>query len=349
MENLFGKTREECIAVMKELGEPAFRGRQLYSWLYEKRIRSFSECTDFSKKLREKLEDHFAIDHGKILRVQSDDSDGTKKYLIGLSDGECIETVLMRYHHGNSLCVSSQVGCAMGCAFCASTRGGLVRNLMPGEMLDQIFLVEEAENIRISNVVVMGIGEPLYNYDTVITFLTLANEGFGIGMRKLTVSTCGLVPQIDRLAEEDLQINLAISLHSPFQEIREQLMPVAKRYPIPELLKSCKNYFTKTGRRLTFEYALIAGVNDREEDINELFRLFHGLPVHINLIALNPVSESSLRASDNVNFFHLQLKKKGINATIRRRMGKNIDAACGQLRQKSQMDRRKQLSDNRRP
>ncbi|MDD2414274.1 MAG: 23S rRNA (adenine(2503)-C(2))-methyltransferase RlmN [Eubacteriaceae bacterium] len=337
MNNLFGITKEGCLEVMKKLGEPSFRGNQLYQWLYEKKVTNFDACTNFSKALREKMKADYDIEHGAIIKIQSDPEDQTHKYLIRLQDGECIETVLMAYHHGYSLCVSSQVGCAMGCAFCASTRGGLVRNLTAGEILDQIYLVEDERQVRVSNVVIMGIGEPLANYRAVMDFIALANSGWGIGMRKITLSTCGLVPEIDRLAEEDLQINLAISLHSPFQSVREQIMPIAKRYDIQELLKSCKKYFTKTSRRLTFEYALIAGVNDRPEDVRELTRLFKGLPVHINLIALNPVTESHLKGSKNVNFFSDELKRNGINCTIRRKMGNNIDAACGQLRQQTKI------------
>ncbi|MEG0378595.1 MAG: 23S rRNA (adenine(2503)-C(2))-methyltransferase RlmN, partial [Eubacterium sp.] len=261
---------------------------------------------------------------------------GTKKYLIRLEDGQCIEAVLMRYSHGNSLCVSSQVGCRMGCSFCASTKGGRVRNLTAAEMLDQIFLAEKEAGLRVSNVVIMGIGEPLDNFDQVMRFIELANEGFVIGQRKITLSTCGLIPEIERLADKNLQINLAISLHSPFQKQREILMPIAKRYDLKELLKVCNNYFTKTKRRITFEYALIDGFNDRKEDIIELKRLLGGTPCHVNLIGLNPVTESVYKGSKVVNFFSNELKNQGITCTIRRKIGDNIDAACGQLRQKAE-------------
>ena len=334
MKNIFGSTLEECGEIMKELGEPAYRGKQLFEWLYAKKAMSFDEMSNLSKGLREKLCQKKSLFHGKIVTCQQDPVDYTRKYLIELSDGHCIETVLMSYHHGHSLCVSSQVGCSMGCAFCASTRGGRIRNLSAGEILDQIFLVEQDAEVRITNVVIMGIGEPLDNFDNVMKFIELANEGMGIGQRKITLSTCGLVPQIEKLAERDLQINLAISLHAPFQERREQLMPIAKKYSLKELLKVCNNYFTKTKRRITFEYALIDGFNDRPEDINELVALFKGIPCHINLIGLNPVTESVYKGSRNVNFFSSELKKKGLNCTIRRKIGENIDAACGQLRLK---------------
>ena len=335
MEYLFGKTLEECQQVMAEYGEPKYRGKQLHQWLYEKKVKSLDECTNLPAALREKMKEDYDIGHGKIVMEQHDPADGTSKFLVQMLDGESVETVLMSYKHGYSICVSSQVGCAMGCAFCASTLGGKVRNLRSGEILDQIYLVEEAKNVRISNVVIMGIGEPLDNSNNFLKFIEIANHGWGISQRKITVSTCGLVPKIEDLAEKDLQINLAISLHSPFQERRETLMPVARRYSLDELLKVCNKYFTITGRRISFEYALIAGFNDREEDINELVRLFGGKNCHINLIGLNPVTESIYKGSKNVNFFEAQLKKKGINCTIRRKMGSNIDAACGQLRRKT--------------
>lgn len=335
MENIFGKTLNECKKLMEEAGEPSFRGKQLYQWLYEKKAAHLDDCTNLSKDLRERLKSRYDIEHGSIEKIQKDPVDETRKYLIRLPDGNSIETVLMSYHHGYSLCVSSQVGCRMGCAFCASTRGGKIRDLETGEILDQIYLTEQEAGIRVSNVVIMGIGEPLDNYENILKFINIANEGWGIGQRKITLSTCGLVPQIEALAELDLQINLAISLHSPFQERRETLMPVAKKYRIEELLKVCNNYFTKTKRRITFEYALIEGFNDRPEDVAELAEILGKMPCHINLIGLNPVTESVYRGSRNVNFFSNELKKRGITCTIRRKIGDNIDAACGQLRQKA--------------
>ncbi|MDO4287672.1 MAG: 23S rRNA (adenine(2503)-C(2))-methyltransferase RlmN [Eubacterium sp.] len=334
MENIFGSTAQECAQIMKALGEPAYRGKQLFEWLYSKKATDFAEMTNLSKSLREKLAENFVLGHGTIVKCQEDPVDHTRKYLIALADGSCIETVLMSYHHGHSLCVSSQVGCSMGCAFCASTRGGKVRDLSAGEILDQIFLVEQDAGVRVANVVIMGIGEPLDNFDNVVKFIGLANEGLGIGQRKITLSTCGLVPQIEALADLDLQINLAISLHAPFQDRREILMPIAKKYSLNALIKVCNNYFTKTKRRITFEYALIDGFNDRPEDINELTALFKGVPCHINLIGLNPVTESVYKGSQNVNFFSDELKKRGLTCTIRRKIGDNIDAACGQLRLK---------------
>lgn len=330
--NLFGLTQADCSALMRDLGEPQFRGRQLFEWLYAKRVRSVDACTNLPKKLRETLGARWTIDWGEVLAVQADPEDGTKKMLIRLADGECVETVLMAYDYGYSLCVSSQVGCAMGCVFCASTKGGVVRDLTAGEMAAQIALVEAAEDIHISRVVVMGIGEPLANYDNLLRFIQILNQGFGIGMRRITVSTCGIVPMIERLADEGLEINLAISLHSPDQAVREQIMPVARRYPLALLLKTCKNYFNKTGRRITFEYALMAGVNDRDEDAEALIRLFSGENVHLNLIRLNPITDGPFAGSQNVTAFAKKLKTNGINCTIRRRIGKNIDAACGQLR-----------------
>jgi 23S rRNA (adenine2503-C2)-methyltransferase len=338
MENLFGKTLKECTAVMESLGQPSYRGKQLYQRLYQKKARSLEDCTNLPKALRAQMAESYSIGHGQIEKIQQDPTDGTRKYLIRLADGQCIETVLMDYRHGHSICVSSQVGCAMGCRFCASTQGGLVRNLTAGEILDQIYLAEESAGVRVASVVVMGIGEPLQNYDQFIRFVHLANDGWGIGQRHITVSTCGLVDGIERLMNEGLQISLAVSLHSPFQERRQELMPIARRYSLDELLKVCKKFFTITGRRITFEYALIAGFNDRMEDLEELARLFRGENCHINLIGLNPVEGSACKGSENVNFFSAELKKRGINCTIRRKMGNDIDAACGQLRKKTQLE-----------
>lgn len=332
MDNLFGKNREQCEALMLAMGEKKFRGQQLYEWLYEKKAGSLSECTNLPKTLRNAMEKDYGILHGEIVLTQYDPEDDTSKYLIRLTDGHCIETVLMDYHHGWSICISSQVGCAMGCDFCASTKGGKIRNLTAGEMLDQIYLAEQAKGIRVNSVVIMGIGEPLDNYDQLLDFIALASEAWGISKRKITVSTCGLIPKIDILAEKNLPINLAISLHSPYQEQREKLMPVAKRYPLQELIKTCKHYFEVTGRRVTYEYALIEGFNDRQEDIDGLIKLFSGENCHINLIGLNPVTESHHKGSKNVKSFSEALKRGGINCTIRRKIGRNIDAACGQLR-----------------
>jgi 23S rRNA (adenine2503-C2)-methyltransferase len=340
MENIFGYSLADCQALMQRLGEPKFRGGQLFQWLYEKGAPSFEACSNLPAKLRQKLAETAVIDHGEVVRHQRDPEDGTEKLLIRFQDGECIETVLMRYRYGLSLCVSSQVGCAMGCAFCASTKGGVIRNLKAGEIASQIYWAQALSGERVSRVVVMGIGEPLANGEELLKFIDLANHGYGIGQRRITVSTCGLVPQMKALAGRHLEINLAVSLHAPTQRVRETLMPVARRYSLPELLEACRYYFEETGRRITFEYALMAGVNDRPEDAETLIELFRHQNVHINLIRLNPISEGAFSGSEQVEAFADRLQKGGINCTIRRRMGKNIDAACGQLRHKTQQEKR---------
>ena len=338
-ENIFGRDIHECEALMVSLGEAKYRGKQLYQWLYEKKSEKFSEMTNFSSSLRKKLSDQYDLLHSKIETTQADPHDGTKKYLIELEDHQYIEAVLMHYGHGASLCVSTQVGCNMGCKFCASTKGGKIRDLCAGEILDQIYLVEKKEKLRISNVVIMGIGEPLENYHEVIKFIRIANSGFGIGQRKISLSTCGIIPGIEALAEEDLQINLAISLHSVFPDRRKMLMPIAKRYDFEPLMDACKAYFTKTGRRITYEYALIDGYNDRDEDIGELIKLLKGSQNHLNLIGLNEIQETSLKESPRMNYFLGELTRHGINVTMRRKMGREIDAACGQLRKKRYEDK----------
>ncbi|MEO1815595.1 MAG: 23S rRNA (adenine(2503)-C(2))-methyltransferase RlmN [Acetobacterium sp.] len=338
-ENIFGKDINECEVLMADLGEARYRGKQLYQWLYEKRCEKFSEMTNFSSGLREKLSDEYKLFHGRIETKQEDHHDGTKKYLIELKDGQYIEAVLMHYEHGASLCVSTQVGCNMGCKFCASTRGGKIRDLSAGEILTQIYLAEKEENLRISNVVIMGIGEPLENYDEVIKFIRIANTGFGIGQRKISLSTCGIIPGIEALAEESLQINLAISLHSVFSERRKMLMPIANRYDLESLMDACRAYFKKTGRRITYEYALIDGYNDRDEDIAGLIKLLKGSQNHLNLIGLNEVQETPYKESPRLSYFLGELEKNGINVTMRRKMGREIDAACGQLRKKRYEDK----------
>ncbi|HEY5557712.1 23S rRNA (adenine(2503)-C(2))-methyltransferase RlmN [Acetobacterium sp.] len=338
-ENIFGKNLIECETLMVEQGEPKYRGEQLFQWLYHKKSEDFSEMTNFANKLRETLSKNYSLNHGKIQEIQKDSHDGTKKFLIELSDGECIESVLMHYQHGDSLCVSTQAGCNMGCKFCASTQGGKIRDLTSGEILDQIYLIEQAENLRISNVVIMGIGEPLDNYNEVIKFIRIANTGFGIGQRKITLSTCGLVPGINALAEENLQINLAISLHSVFQEQRKQLMPIAEKYDLDALLAAIDDYFIKTGRQITYEYALMDGFNDRDVDINGLVKLLRGSRNHLNLIGLNAIEEVSFKESARLDSFFRELENRGINVTMRRKMGREIDAACGQLRKKGNKDK----------
>ena len=336
-EDLKSMTLAEMQAMMKELGEPAFRAKQLFVWLH-KGVTSFDGMTNLSKSLREKLEERYFITAPKVVRKQESKKDGTIKYLWELSDGNCVETVLMRYHHGNTVCISSEVGCPMGCAFCASTIGGLVRRLRPSEMVDQVLFTSLDSGLEISNIVLMGIGEPLDNYDTVLRFLELINspDGMNIGMRHISLSTCGLVPRIDRLAEENLQLTLSVSLHAPDNETRSKIMPVNKRYPLEELMPACRKYYEKTGRRISFEYAMIRGMNDTKEHCDRLIRLLRGLPCHVNLIPLNHVDESPLQPSlrQTVQAFQKQLEDSGITATVRRTLGSDIDASCGQLRRK---------------
>lgn len=333
-ENLFGLTEEQLMEIMLALGEKKFRGKQLSEWIYRKGVRDFDEMTNFSTGLREKLAAAYRVDWGEILTVQEDPVDGTRKYLIGYGDASTIEAVLMQHEHGASLCVSSQVGCRMGCAFCASTQGGLGRNLTAAEILGQLYLVGEDRGQKVDTVVIMGMGEPLDNYEEVLGFIYLANTVYELGIRRITLSTCGLVPQIDRLAGEGLRVNLAVSLHSASQAKRETLMPIARKYPLKDLFKSCNNYFTKTGRRITYEYALIQDFNDGKEDLKALIAALSSAPGHVNLIPLNPVDGSVYKKSKNVNFFSNELKRAGVPCTIRRTMGSNIDGACGQLRQR---------------
>ena len=330
-------TLEEMKSAMKALGLPAFRAGQIYTWLH-RGVTSFEDMTNLSKDLRAKLDESYAITAPKVVRKQESARDGTIKYLWRLSDGNCVETVLMRYHYGNTVCISSEVGCAMGCAFCASTQGGLVRRLTPSEMLDQVLFTSLDSGLPISHIVLMGIGEPLDNFDTVMRFLELVNspEGMNISMRHISLSTCGLVPKIDELAEHKLQISLAISLHGPNNEIRNQIMPVNKAYPVEELLAACRRYYNKTSRRIHFEYAMINGVNDSPEQAKELLTLLKGLPAHVNLIPLNHVEESPLKPSTKaaVAAFQNILESGGVTATVRRTLGSDIDASCGQLRRK---------------
>jgi len=327
----------EMQAFLKELGEPAFRAKQIFVWLH-KGVTSFDGMTNLSKSLREKLEERCYITAPKVVRKQVSQKDGTIKYLWELRDGNCVETVVMRYRHGNSVCISSEVGCAMGCAFCASTIGGLVRRLTPSEMVDQVLFSSLDSGLPISNIVLMGIGEPLDNYDTVMRFLELINspDGMNIGMRHISLSTCGLVKKIDMLADRDLQLTLSVSLHAPNNETRSKIMPVNKAYPLETLIPACRKYYQKTGRRISFEYAMIKGVNDTKEQCSRLIRLLHGLPCHVNLIPLNRVEESPLQPSSRqaVMEFQKQLEEAGITATVRRTLGSDIDASCGQLRRK---------------
>lgn len=331
------KTPEELGELLKSWGEPAFRAKQLFSWLH-RGVRTWDEMSDLPKSLRERLEEGAILAPPTVERKQSSAKDGTIKYLWRLADGNCIETVLMRYQHGNSVCISSQVGCRMGCCFCASALGGHVRDLTAAEMLDQVLFTQLDSGAPISNIVLMGIGEPLDNYDNVLRFLRLVNhpKGMGIGMRHISLSTCGLVPGIEKLMEENLQITLSISLHAAEDATREALMPVNRRYPLADLLETCRHYFDKTGRRISYEYAMIEGVNDTPEQAERLAALLRGMGAHVNLIPLNHVEESPLRPSPRVKAFAQALEKRGLNATVRRRLGSDIDASCGQLRRKAE-------------
>ena len=330
--------QKELISFMEELGEKAFRAKQVYQWMHEKRVDSFDEMTNISKKLIEVLKEKTYLTSLKKEEVQTSKLDGTKKYLFLLEDGNVIESVLMRYKHGNSVCISSQVGCRMGCRFCASTLDGLVRGLTAGEMLDQIYQIGKDIGERISNVVVMGTGEPLDNYDNLLKFIELLTDenGINISQRNLTVSTCGIVPKMRELAEENLAITLALSLHASNQQKRLELMPVANKYDIHEVIDACKYYFDKTGRRITFEYSLVGGVNDTDEDAKELVHLIRGINCHVNLIPVNPIKERDYVQSNAkvIEAFKNKLEKSGINATVRREMGRDIDGACGQLRKR---------------
>ena len=335
--NLKNLTQQEIAGILKELGQPAFRAKQVYTWLH-KGVRSYDEMTNLPKGLRDQLSENYPIHAPKVVRKQESQKDGTIKYLWQLSDGNCVETVLMRYNYGNTVCISTEVGCAMGYAFCASTIGGLVRRLEPFEMLDEVLFTQIDSGLPVSRIVLMGIGEPLDNFDNVMRFLELVNSeaGMNISMRHISLSTCGLIPKIDALAEKKLQISLAISLHGPNNEIRSKIMPVNKAYPIEDLLEACRRYFAATGRRIHFEYAMIDGVNDREQDAKEILRRMKGLPAHFNLIPLNHVEESPLKPSSKaaVAKFQKILEDGGITATVRRTLGGDIDASCGQLRRK---------------
>ena len=337
MNHLKSMPQAEIGAVLKELGQPAFRAKQVFSWLH-KGVRSYEEMSNLPKALRESLSEKYPLHIPQVVRKQESQRDGTIKYLWELADGNCVETVLMRYHYGNTVCISTEVGCRMGCAFCASTLGGLVRKLEPYEILDQVLFTQIDSGLPISHIVLMGIGEPLDNFDNVMRFLELVNhpDGMNISMRHISLSTCGLVPMIDKLAERKLQISLAISLHGPNDQIRNQIMPVNKAYPIGELLAACRRYYDATSRRIHFEYAMIDGLNDREEHARELLKLLKGLPAHVNMIPLNHVEESPLKPSSKaaVAVFQQTLEKGGVTATVRRTLGGDIDASCGQLRRK---------------
>ena len=327
---------EELKQEIEALGEKAFRAKQIYEWLHVKLVDRFEEMTNLSKVLRDNLEAYFWIPQIQMVERQISKLDGTNKFLFELDDGNVIESVLMRYKHGNSVCISSQVGCRMGCKFCASTIGGLERNLRPSEMLGEIYQIQKITGERVSNVVVMGAGEPLDNYDNFVKFVRLlSNEGgLNLSQRNITISTCGIVPNMKRLAEEGLQVTLALSLHGSNQEKRKVLMPIANKYELDEVLEACDYYFEKTGRRITFEYSLVHGVNDRDEDAVELIQILRPRNCHLNLIPVNPIKERDFQkpSRQSAENFKNKLEKSGINVTIRREMGSDIDGACGQLR-----------------
>ena len=328
-------TIEQLTALMKELGQPGFRAKQIFHWVHQKQAAEFSQMTDQPKALIARLEQDFYIAQHKVRRCQRS-KDGTVKYLFELADGNCIETVLMRYNYGNTVCVSTQVGCRMGCRFCASTQGGRVRNLEAGEIAAEIYGVMRDTGERVSHVVLMGIGEPLDNFDNVMDFLESVScaDGIKIGMRNFSLSTCGLVPMIDKLAEKKLQLTLSVSLHAPENTMRSSMMPVNNAYPVEQLIAACRRYQQTTGRRISFEYSMVRGVNDSDQTAAMLAKLIRGMGAHVNLIPINPVDGSPYSASDdaNVRRFQQRLMDLGVNATVRRRLGQDISAACGQLR-----------------
>ena len=327
--------------IKTELGEKPFRAAQLYQWLHEKMADDFDEMTNLSLAFREKLKERYVLTTLKKLDVKISSIDGTRKYLFGLSDGNVIESVWMKYKYGNSVCISSQAGCRMGCRFCASTLDGLARNLLASEMLEQIYQIQKDTGERVSNIVVMGSGEPMDNYDNLIRFIRLitSKEGLNISQRNITVSTCGIVPGIKELANEGLALTLALSLHAPDDETRKKLMPIANVYPLSQVMDACHEYFQKTGRRLTFEYSLVKGVNDNLNEAKALTELIRDQHGHVNLIPVNPIKERDYVQSGKkaVEAFRDYLEKHGIQVTIRREMGRDINGACGQLR-KSYME-----------
>ena len=335
--DLKSMTLAELQDAFRALGEPAFRAKQVFTWLH-RGAESFGEMTNLSKPLREKLDGLYTITVPRLARAQRSQKDGTIKYLWRLAAGNCVESVVMQYHHGNTICISSEVGCPMGCKFCASTLGGLVRRLAPSELLDQVIFSQKESGLPISNIVLMGIGEPLDNFDAVMRFLELVNspEGLNIGMRHISLSTCGLVDKIGMLAERKLQLTLSVSLHSPDDESRSQIMPVNRRWGVDTLLAACRDYFEKTGRRVSFEYTMIDGVSDSEQQAQLLARKLQGMAAHVNLIPLNSVEETGLRTSTHAAIARFQeiLQQHGVTATVRRTLGSDIDASCGQLRRK---------------
>ena len=339
MTDIKSMTEAELTAYCKALGQPAFRAKQIFTWLH-RGVTSFDDMTDLSKPLRAQLAEQCFITAPTVARKQVSRLDGTIKYLWELSDGNCIESVLMRYHHGNTVCISSQVGCRMGCAFCASTVAGKVRDLRPSELLDQVLFTQLDSGVPISNIVLMGIGEPLDNMANVLRFLELVNSpnGLHIGMRHISLSTCGVVPGIDALAEKQLQLTLSVSLHAPDSETRSRIMPVNRAYDVEELFDACHRYFKKTGRRISFEYAMIDGVNDHDWQAELIAKKLRGMPGHVNMIPLNDVVESPYKPSRRIAAFQQKLESLGVTATVRRSLGGDIDASCGQLRRKQMQE-----------
>ena len=327
---------------LESLGEPKFRAKQIFSWLH-RGVRDFDQMSNLPKSLREKLKENYALYQPQVLRKQVSQLDGTIKYLWELADGNAVETVVMQYKHGNTVCVSSQVGCRQGCAFCASTIGGLVRCLEPSEILDEVLFSQLDSGLEISNIVLMGIGEPLDNFDNVMRFLELVNhpEGMNIGMRHISLSTCGLIERFDDLAQRDLQLTLSVSLHAPDDETRSKLMPANRGRGVQKLMEACRRYYERTGRRISFEYAMIDGVNDTEKHARLLAREARSLSAHVNLIPLNHVEERQFRpsTSGHMKAFIKILEDEGVNVTVRRRLGSDVDASCGQLRRKMQNEK----------
>ena len=340
MPDIKSMTIEELTDLVTAMGEKPFRAKQLFAWMHVNRVRTYDEMTNLPGAFRNRLASEYPLLTVKEVKMQESSRKDTRKYLFALHDGNMIESVWMRHRHGISVCISSQVGCRMGCSFCASTLDGCVRNLTASEMLEQIYEIQRLTGERVSHIDVMGSGEPLDNYDTLIRWIHLVShpEGIQISQRNITVSTCGLVPQIRKFAKEKTAVTLAISLHAPDDRMRRELMPVAKRYAIDELIAACRDYFKETGRRISFEYALIAGKKDHEEDAVKLAGLLKGMNCHVNLIPVNPVKERGYARSSaqEVRNFQIKLEKYGINVTIRREMGADIDGACGQLRKRYQ-------------
>lgn len=337
MTDIRSMSPDELTKYIISLGQPKFRAKQVFLWLH-KGISDFDEMVNVPKSLREQLKNESSLNIAECVRCQISKVDGTRKYLLRFADGNCVEAVFMKYNHGNTICISTQVGCRMGCVFCASTKNGLIRNLLPSEMLAELFAVINDTGEKISNIVLMGTGEPLDNYDNVIKFLSLVNEedGLNIGLRHISLSTCGLCDKIEKLSKENLPITLSVSLHAPTDEARNAIMPVNRAYGVKQLIGECRAYFKATSRRISFEYTMIDGQTDGPEKARELCLLLKGFPCHVNLIPLNKISEGKLNPStaESINAFKEALEKNGITVTVRRSLGADIDAACGQLRQK---------------